>query len=160
MRWKPHVREAGLLGSMGRVASSVGNSMIESFWSTMQRELLDRHDWTTKTELASAMFEWIEGCYNPIRRHTSIGNLAAQRSKPFTPRQSPRHDHHTDRVRRTGSGSPTPSASSTTNGAGYGTGSPGNNGACRGPRGSRPHQFRRASLTSHGAHRIGFSNGG
>jgi transposase InsO family protein len=35
------LRQAGLLGSMGRVASSVDNSMIESFWSTMQRELLD-----------------------------------------------------------------------------------------------------------------------
>ena len=35
------LRDAGLLGSMGRVASSVDNSMIESFWSTMQRELLD-----------------------------------------------------------------------------------------------------------------------
>jgi putative transposase len=70
------LREAGLLGSMGRVASSVDNSMIESFWSTMQRELLDRREWTTKTELASAMFEWIEGCYNPVRRHTGIGNIA------------------------------------------------------------------------------------
>lgn len=36
------LREAGLLGSMGRVASSVDNALIESFWSTMQRELLDR----------------------------------------------------------------------------------------------------------------------
>lgn len=35
------LREAGLLGSMGRVASAVDNSMIESLWSTMQRELLD-----------------------------------------------------------------------------------------------------------------------
>ena len=35
------LREAGLLGSMGRVASSVDNTMMESFWSTMQRELLD-----------------------------------------------------------------------------------------------------------------------
>lgn len=70
------LREAGLLGSMGRVASSVDNSMIESFWSTMQRELLDRRDWASKTELASAIFEWIEACYNPIRRHTSIGNIS------------------------------------------------------------------------------------
>ena len=41
------LREAGLLGSMGRVAASVDNSMMESFWSTMQRELLDRQPWTT-----------------------------------------------------------------------------------------------------------------
>lgn len=69
------LREAGLLGSMGRVASSVDNSMIESFWSTMQRELLDRQRWTTKTQLASAIFEWIEAFYNPVRRHTSLGDL-------------------------------------------------------------------------------------
>jgi putative transposase len=67
------LREAGLLGSMGRVASSVDNTMMESFWSTMQRELLDRRRWTTKAELGSAIFEWIEAFYNPIRRHTGIG---------------------------------------------------------------------------------------
>ncbi|WP_454116854.1 transposase [Microbacterium aurum] len=70
------LRQAGLLGSMGRVASSVDNALIESFWSTMQRELLDRSNWTSKTELSSAMFEWIEGFYNPTRRHTALGNLS------------------------------------------------------------------------------------
>lgn len=57
---------------MGKVASSVDNALIESFWSTMQRELLDRHDWKTRTELATAIFEWIEGWYNSTRRHTSL----------------------------------------------------------------------------------------
>lgn len=61
---------------MGRVASSVDNALIESFWSTMQRELLDRQHWTSRVELASAIFEWIEGWYNPRRRHTSLGMLA------------------------------------------------------------------------------------
>ena len=70
------LRQAGLLGSMGRVASSVDNALIESFWSTMQRELLDRTTWDSKTQLASAMFEWIEGFYNPRRRHTSLDNLS------------------------------------------------------------------------------------
>lgn len=73
------LREAGLLGSMGRVASSVDNTMIESFWSTMQRELLDRRAWATRTELATAIFEWIEACYNPVRRHTSLDGLAPAR---------------------------------------------------------------------------------
>ena len=67
------LREAGLLGSMGRVASSVDNTMIESFWSSMQRELLDRQAWPTRAELGSAIFEWIEGFYNPVRRHSGIG---------------------------------------------------------------------------------------
>lgn len=70
------LREAGLLGSMGRVASSVDNGLMESFWSTMQRELLDRRDWDTPDELGSAIFEWIEGFYNPRRRHTSLNNLS------------------------------------------------------------------------------------
>ena len=52
------------------------NALIESFWSTMQRELLDRTTWDSKTQLASAMFEWIEGFYNPRRRHTSLDNLS------------------------------------------------------------------------------------
>jgi putative transposase len=70
------LREAGLLGSMGRVASSVDNSMIESFWSTLQRELLDTRRWDSQEQLASAIFEWIEVWYNPRRRHTSLGMLS------------------------------------------------------------------------------------
>jgi len=71
------LRQAGLLGSMGRVASSVDNALIESFWSTMQRELLDRRStWPSRVELASAIFEWIEGWYNPRRRHSSLGYLS------------------------------------------------------------------------------------
>ena len=70
------LRAAGLLGSMGRVASSVDNALIESFWSTMQRELLDRQHWNTRVELASAIFEWIEGWYNPRRRHSTLGMLS------------------------------------------------------------------------------------
>lgn len=67
------LREAGLLGSMGRVASSQDNAAMESFWSTMQRELLDQRTWRSRTELSSAIFEWIEGWYNPRRRHSSLG---------------------------------------------------------------------------------------
>ncbi len=61
---------------MGRVASSVDNTMVESFWSTMQRELLDTRTWTSTEQLSAAIFEWIEAWYNPRRRHTSLGNLA------------------------------------------------------------------------------------
>jgi len=66
------LRDAGLLGSMGRVGSAYDNAMMESFFSTLQRELLDRKAWRTRKELASAIFEWIEAWYNPRRRHTSI----------------------------------------------------------------------------------------
>ncbi len=70
------LRDAGLLGSMGRVGSAYDNAMMESFFSTLQRELLDRRQWQTRRELASAIFEWIEAWYNPLRRHTSVGNLS------------------------------------------------------------------------------------
>jgi transposase InsO family protein len=70
------LRTAGLLGSMGRVGSAYDNAMMESFFGTIQRELLDRRQWTSRKELASAIFEWIEAWYNPRRRHTSIGSLS------------------------------------------------------------------------------------
>jgi len=70
------LRAAGLLGSMGRVASAVDNSMMESFWATLQRELLNRRTWLNRRELGAAIFEWIEAWYNPQRRHTSIGGYS------------------------------------------------------------------------------------
>jgi putative transposase len=70
------LRTAGLLGSMGRVASALDNAMMESFFGTMQRELLDRQAWATRKQMASAIFEWIEAWYNPRRRHTSVGNIS------------------------------------------------------------------------------------
>jgi putative transposase len=59
------LRQAGLLGSMGRVASSMDNTIIESFWSTMQSELLDTTRWDTKHRLPQAIFEWIEALVQP-----------------------------------------------------------------------------------------------
>ena len=50
--------------------------MMESFWGTMQLELLDSRSWNTRAELANAIFEWIECWYNPNRRHSSIGMLS------------------------------------------------------------------------------------
>ena len=67
---------AGLLGSMGSIGDCYDNSMMESFWGTMQLELLDSRTWKTRAELANAIFEWIECWYNPKRRHSSIGMLS------------------------------------------------------------------------------------
>jgi putative transposase len=67
------LREAGLLGSMGKVACALDNAMVESFFSSMQVELLDRREWATRAELANAIFEYIEAWYNPLRRHSGIG---------------------------------------------------------------------------------------
>jgi putative transposase len=70
------LRAAGILGSMGSVGDCFDNSMAESFFGTLQLELLDRRHWSTRAELASAIFEYIEAFYNPTRRHTSIGSLS------------------------------------------------------------------------------------
>jgi putative transposase len=67
------LRQAGLMGSMGAVGSAWDNALMESFFGSMQIELLDRRDWRTRAELANAIFEWIEAFYNPIRRHSSLG---------------------------------------------------------------------------------------
>ena len=48
------LREAGLLGSMGTVGDCYDNAMMESFWGTMQLELLDPKKWATRDELANA----------------------------------------------------------------------------------------------------------
>jgi putative transposase len=67
------LRNANLLGSMGTVGDCYDNSMMESFWGTLQIEILDQQTWKTRAELANAIFEWIECWYNPVRRHSSIG---------------------------------------------------------------------------------------
>lgn len=67
------LRNAGLLASMGTIGDCYDNAMMESFWGTMQLEVLDRKPWETRDELANAIFEWIECWYNPQRRHSSIG---------------------------------------------------------------------------------------
>jgi len=70
------LRAAGVLGSMGSIGDAYDNAMAESFFSILQRELLDEQRWATRRQLALAVFEWIEAWYNPHRRHTSIGSLS------------------------------------------------------------------------------------
>jgi putative transposase len=70
------LRAAGVLGSMGSIGDCFDNAMAESFFSILQRELLDTQRWATRRQLALAVFEWIEAWYNPHRRHTSIGSLS------------------------------------------------------------------------------------
>jgi putative transposase len=70
------MRDAGLMGSMGAVGSAYDNAAMESFFGSMQIELLDRRTWPTRASLAAAIFEWIEAFYNPTRRHSAIGYLS------------------------------------------------------------------------------------
>jgi putative transposase len=70
------LRHAGLLGSMGTVGDALDNAVAESFFATLQTELLDRHAWADRRELARAIFEWIECFYNPVRRHSTVAMAA------------------------------------------------------------------------------------
>jgi len=67
------VIDSGLLPSMGSVGNCYDNAMIESFWSRMQVELLDRKRWKTRLELSTAIFEYLEIFHNRQRRHSALG---------------------------------------------------------------------------------------
>src|SRR5215470_588805 len=69
-------REAGVRPSMGSVGDAYDNAMCESFFATLECELLERCRFKTQTEARSAVFAFIEGFYNPRRRHSSIGYLS------------------------------------------------------------------------------------
>lgn len=67
-----YLREAGIAGSMGSVGDAYDNAAAESFFATLQVELLDRRSWITRRELRTAIFEYIETFYNRRRRHSSL----------------------------------------------------------------------------------------
>ena len=69
--------DAGIAQSMGAVGSCFDNAVAETFFATLTKERL-LHDtpkggWTTRAELRSAVFEYIEGFYNPSRLHSTLG---------------------------------------------------------------------------------------
>src|ERR1700688_2310457 len=66
-------REAGVRPSMGSVGDAYDNAMAESFFATLECELLDRRSFQTQAEAKLAVFEFIEGFYNTRRTHSSLG---------------------------------------------------------------------------------------
>ena len=69
-------KEAGVRPSMGSVGDAYDNAMAESFFATLECELIDRRKWETKTEARLALFTYIEGWYNPRRRHSALEYLS------------------------------------------------------------------------------------
>ena len=69
-------KEAGVRPSMGSVGDAYDNAMCESFFATLECELLDRRKFRTKAEARMAVFQFIEGWYNPGRRHSALGYLS------------------------------------------------------------------------------------
>ncbi len=56
---------------MGTIGHCFDNSVAESFFATLQTEVLDRRSWRSRDELGSAVFAYIEAFYNPRRRHSA-----------------------------------------------------------------------------------------
>jgi len=69
-------KTAGVRPSMGSVGDAYDNAMCESFFATLECELLDRNRFTTRAEAKMAVFCFIEGWYNLARRHSGIGQLS------------------------------------------------------------------------------------
>ena len=70
------LERSGVLGSMGSVGDALDNAVAESFFATLQTELLNRYDWPTRQSLRSALFEFIHVFYNRQRRHSTLGYLS------------------------------------------------------------------------------------
>ncbi len=69
-------RVAGVRPSMGSLGDCYDKALCESFFATLECELIDRRRCPTQSPARNAIFEFIEGWYNPRRRHSSIGYLS------------------------------------------------------------------------------------
>ena len=62
-----------MVGSMGQVASAADNAAMESFFSLLQKNVLDRQPWRTRAQLRTAIVAWIERTYHRRRRQDALG---------------------------------------------------------------------------------------
>jgi putative transposase len=70
------MRAAGIAASMGTVGDSYDNAMAESFFASLETELIDRTTWRSHAEARAQVFEWIEVFYDRQRRHSALGYLS------------------------------------------------------------------------------------
>ncbi len=69
-------KRAGIRPSMGSVGDCYDNALCESFFASLECELIDRHSFRSKLQARLAVFDYIEGFYNPHRRHSSLDYLS------------------------------------------------------------------------------------
>ena len=81
-------REAGVRPSMGSVGDAYDNAMAESFFASLECELIDRRSFQSKADARLAVFTYIEGWYNPRRRHSALGRVS-----PATFERTHSHEH-------------------------------------------------------------------
>jgi putative transposase len=65
--------QAGVIPSMSRPGNCYDNAAMESFWSSLKRELVHRREFATRADARAAIFEWIEIFYNRVRLHSALG---------------------------------------------------------------------------------------
>ncbi len=92
------LKNNGLLGSMGRVGACGDNAAMESFFSLLQKNVLDRQRWATREQLRLAIITWIERTYHRRRRQRSLGKLTRSSLRCSTNRSHSRPEVHTPRV--------------------------------------------------------------
>src|SRR4051794_29558413 len=61
---------------MGSKGDCFDNAVAESFFATLKKELVHRHSWATRHDLTTEVFEYIQGFYSRIRRHSTLGMLS------------------------------------------------------------------------------------
>jgi putative transposase len=66
----------GIAASMGSPGTAYDNALAESFFATLETELIDRSAWPTHDAARLAVFDWIERFYNRTRIHSALGNMA------------------------------------------------------------------------------------
>ena len=76
MAFGKRCKEAGVRPSMGSVGDAYDNALCESFFATLECELLERRRFASQAEARMACFSFIEGWYNPVRLHSSLGYLS------------------------------------------------------------------------------------
>ena len=70
------LRELGVACSMSRSGNVWDNAVMESFFSTLKTERTNRRHYVTRNAARADIFDYIERFYNPIRRHSALGNLS------------------------------------------------------------------------------------
>lgn len=94
-------RLMGVRPSMGTVGDAYDNAMAESFFASLECELIARGTWKSKTEARLKVFTWIEAWYNPRRRHSELNYLSPiefERSHPPQSLPSPQSLLHHEAV--------------------------------------------------------------
>jgi putative transposase len=83
-------KKMGVRPSMGSVGDAYDNAMAESFFASLECELIDRRSFQNKAEARLALFTYIEGWYNPRRRHSALGRISPINfERRYVQRQSP-----------------------------------------------------------------------